>query len=72
MRSVSTENSLLRSFSFEARQHGRRVTGRISALTVFGAMRILRLTGLEAIRIRELEDMPAQRRAASYLLVGEL
>lgn len=43
-----------RSFHFDAQQHGRRVSGRIRAQTVFGAVRVLRMTGLEGIRIREL------------------
>ena len=59
---------LTRNFQFEARQHSRRVTGRICATTVFSAMRILRMTGLEAIRIRELAvspSLPPDAQAAS-------
>ena len=60
-------SDLTRNFQFEARQQGRRVAGRICATTVFTAMRILRMTGLEAIRIRELEipsQLPPEARAA--------
>lgn len=42
-------------FHFEAEQRGRRVSGRICARSVFGAMKILRMTGMQGIHIRELE-----------------
>ncbi len=44
-------------FQFEAQQRGRRVTGRICARTVFGAMQILRLTGMDRIQIRQLDRL---------------
>ncbi len=47
--------AVTRNFQFEASQRGRSVTGRISAHTLFSAMRILRMTGLEDIRIREVD-----------------
>ena len=51
-------------FQFAAQQRGRRVTGRICARNVFGAMQILRLTGMDGIRIRQLGPQDtAQTRA---------
>lgn len=47
-----------RRFAFEARRRGRRVTGQAFAQTAFGAMRILRLSGLERIHICEEADPP--------------
>lgn len=50
------DSQIIRRFTFEGLQDGRRVTGRVSAVTVFSAMRILRMTGLEGIHLHEVEQ----------------